>query len=115
MSLPKPPENLLCSIDETQLFSVLHWDKVTEDVDNNSTTILNYKVYRTKKSNQRDYELVATIITTDIDGDIDTILIDSEVDLIFNNYYKVTATNADGESQASAIIFDLIKLDFRNG
>ena len=113
MAKPKAPENIFCSIDETLEFAVVKWDQVTEDTDDTATTVLSYKVYRATKSNLNDMQLVASVTTLDINSKIDTIYVDKDVDLIFNNYYKVTATNADGESDASDIAFDLLKLDLQ--
>ena len=111
MAIPKAPTKLITSIDETELFVVLHWAKVTEDTNDDATTVTKYRIYRAEKSNLKDFTMVAEVTTTDIDGDIDTIFIDSDVNLTINNYFKVTAVNVDGESDPSQLGFDLIKLE----
>lgn len=111
MAIPKAPTKLITSIDETELFVVLHWDKVTKDIDDTATTVTSYKVYRAQKSNLKDLTVISTVTTLDIDGDVDTICVDSAVNLTVNNYYQITAVNGDGESMPSTLGFDLIKLE----
>ena len=112
MANPKIPQKLFASIDEDDLFVVLHWDQVTEDIDDAATVITSYKLFRTTKSNLKDAELIGTITTQDINNKVDTIFIDNDADLTLNNYYQVTAVNVDGESELSDVGFDLIKVEF---
>ena len=99
-TIPRTPDNLF--VTKRNLYAVVQWDKVTEDVDGNPVVVKQYNVYRTQKTNSKEFVLVREVDTTDYNGDIDTIYVDIDIDNNEIYFYKVTCINTiDEESDTT--------------
>ena len=105
---PKVPEKFY--VVKRKNHAIVKWDKVTEDIEGNPLTIDHYHVYRTSKTNSKEFVLVATVNTTDILGAVDTIYIDIDIEDNEIYFYKIVAVNvaleeSDFTQEESGIYF----------
>jgi hypothetical protein len=82
--------------------TMLRWDEVVRDEQNNQTIATMYRIYRSISKNLEDPTLIAEITTLDLKGAVDT-LFTEEID----GYYKycVSAVNSVGEGGKSCANF----------
>ena len=104
MALPKAPKNFY--VNRRSDISVLVWDKVIKDVEQNYTNVIAYHVYRTANPARREWEKLHVIITPDSFGDIDTFFIDFDPG---NFLYRVCPENSEGIGNC-AVSYGLVQV-----
>ena len=108
MAIPKTPESFF--VIKRNNHAIVKWDKVVEDVDDNPITVKKYNVYRTRKTNSKEYVLFKEVNTTDFNSDIDTCFVDIDIEVNEVYFYKISCidiSDIEGEatSEKSGIYF----------
>jgi len=96
MGVPKQPKQVY--VVRRSLFSIIKWDRVLKDINEEDVSITKYRIYRAYNSNLSDLEIIQEIDTLDNDNQIDTMTIDFPATF---PYYKISAVNDLGESDLS--------------
>jgi hypothetical protein len=95
MNIPKDPTGLF--INKGNGFTVLNWNPVLKDIDNNYTTITAYNIYEGTGSDITKMVLLATVTALDEAGIVKTVYFDFSNN---NYFYAVQAVNSLGTSDA---------------
>jgi hypothetical protein len=82
--------------------TMLRWDPVVRDFENNQTVVTSYRIYRSISKNLEDPTFIAEITSRDLRDVVDTLFVEE-----INGYYRycVSAVNAAGEGGKSCINF----------
>ena len=96
MALPQVP-NIVFLLLKSQAF--LRWEPVLLGVDNNPTTVTSYNIYKGVNGSPENMELVASIGSKDIAGNLDTMWSGPYSGF---SVFGVTAVTASGESQMAS-------------
>lgn len=82
--------------------TMLRWDPVVRDFENNQTVVTSYKIYRSISKNLEDPTFIAEITSRDLRDVVDTLFVE-EIDGYYR--YCVSAVNAAGEGGKSCVNF----------
>jgi hypothetical protein len=98
MNIPKNPTGLW--INRGGRFTVINWNQVLKDIDNNYTIITSYNIYTGAGSDITKMTLLAVVANLDEAGIVKTAHFDFSNS---NNFYAVQAVNSSGMSDAVSI------------
>jgi hypothetical protein len=95
MNIPKNPTGLF--INKSDGFTVLSWNPVLKDIDNNYTIITAYNIYKGSADDIAKMTLLTIVTNLDEAGIVKTVYLDFSDN---NYFYAVQAVNSSGVSGA---------------